>query len=133
MLVRSAEFGCDLPAEVSELRLQLDLARLPLARDRLGAARRAVKPRPEVPSVRGGHVLGWDVRVVDRGEATGPVVRAERAPGRREDRGLRLEAAGWVRVWMGMLRVRSASRLPPARSCCGAGAGVLDAGEAGRG
>lgn len=48
-------------------------------------------------------MLRWDVRVVDGGEAAGTVVRAERAPGGGEDRGLRLEAAGRVGLGMGML------------------------------
>lgn len=76
----SADFACDLPTEVTELGLELDLARLALPRHRLGAARRAVQPRSEVPGVRGGNVLGWDVRVVDGGEATGSVVGTEGAP-----------------------------------------------------
>lgn len=132
VLVLYAELGWDLRAEMAELRLQLDLPRLALPRERVGAARRAVEPRAYAPCVRGGHVLGWDVRVVDSGEAGGPVVRAERAPGRREDRRLRLEAAGWIRVGMGMLCVRSAAGLPSARCHSRARAGILDAGKAGR-
>lgn len=82
------DVGRGVPALVAHLRLQLHLPALVLTRDGVRVARGAVQPRPQVARVRGGHVLGRDVRGVH-----GSMVGAERAPGRGEDGRLRLEAA----------------------------------------
>ena len=77
-------------------------------------------------------MLGRDVRVVDNRKATGSVVRTERAPGRRKDRRLGLETAGWIRLGMRMFRVRNGYRLPSVHGRSGIGTGILDTRKASR-
>lgn len=74
-------------------------------------------------------MLRGEVRVVDGRQAAGTVVWAEWAPGRREDRRLRLEAAGRVRLRVRMLGVHRAPGLPSVSGRGGARAGILNAGK----
>ena len=77
-------------------------------------------------------MLRGEIRVVDGRQAAGTVVWTEWAPRRREDRRLRLEAAGRERLRVRMLGVHRAPGLPSVSG--GARAGILDAGKAsGRG